>query len=414
MRLLHINSAPKWNGEAAHSVDLARGMMDRGHEVMWVGSRESVALERAREAGLETKGLRLKSRFSLLGEPTDIWAIRQLINEHRPQIVHCHRGKDHLLTILAMRWLFPQLPPVLMRTRHVVMPIKQHRGNDYIYNRVTDYLVAVSKATACSLGRFWPGGESGIDDSWQEFLDQLNQIDKNPSRAYSEEHPRHGTIILSAANREKFHPGNRDLEWREKEWNIPQQAKLVGLVGRIQRIKGQKIFLEAAKLLADELPDVHFACIGHGSPKRLSSLQTSGEESPLAERWHVIGEVDQIEKAIAALDLGVVASRGSEGSSRIMYEYLATGLRTVATRVGGIPEMTEAYPEASIELVDTDNPEALAQAIKEQVARPRIDTASDSAWKQLMEKIETTRWLNNFESLYESILKKEADRLTDW
>src|SRR5690606_9825480 len=113
---------------------------------------------------------------------------------------------------------------------------------------------------------------------------------------------------------------------REQEWKIPRNAYIVGLVGRIQRIKGQQVFLEAANLLAEEFPTVHFVCAGRGSVDRLRGLREQGEAGPLGHRWHVLGELESVEAAIATFDVGVVASLGSEGSSRIMYEYLVSGL----------------------------------------------------------------------------------------
>ena len=45
--------------------------------------------------------------------------------------------------------------------------------------------------------------------------------------------------------------------------------------------------------------------------------------------------------AIASCDVGVIASLGSEGSSRIGYETMASGVPLIATTVGCLPEIVE-------------------------------------------------------------------------
>jgi len=399
LRLLHINSAPKWTGEAAHSVDLAVGMRERGHQVLWIGSLGTPVIDRAREAGVDVATLRLRSSFGWWREASDFVALRRIVREFRPDIVHCHRGKDHLLAVLALRWLGgPGFSVPLVRTRHVVMPVGQGFGNRYLYGQATDFLLAVSRATARSLDALWPGGLQGVEEDWRFFVEgPLHR----PAMSWNIP-PRRAAVVLSAANLNRFAPSRRDLAWRHESWGIPPEALVVGLVGRIQRIKGQQVFLQAAELLANRWSDVHFVCAGRGSEDRLRMLSEAGRAGALGKRWHVVGEMDDVARAIASLDAGVVASVGSEGSSRIMYEYLASGLPAVASRVGGIPDMAAAFPGADITLVEPDNPAELAEAIAtavEKVRQGRPQQCPDEVRAILGQE----RWFSNMEAIYRGI-----------
>ena len=420
MRFLHVNSAPKWNGEAAHSVELCAGLAERGHEVLWIGSRGSVAVDRAREAGIPVDVLQLKSSFNLWREMQDVHALRRHIRRFRPDIVHCHRSKDHLTALIALRWWGVPLRPLpipLARTRHVVMPLRQGGGNNYFYRKCTDLLLAVSRPAARSLGEYWPGCDAhsgepaevitdaseqrGIERCWERFKARLatHASEEKPSGDLLE--AGRAAIILSAANTANFSPERRDLVWREQTWGIPPEAPVVGLVGRIQRIKGQKVFLAAAEKLAERFPAVHFVSIGPGNPERIERLQQEGTDGPLGERWHVLGMAEEIEPAIASLDVGVVASLGSEASSRVTYEYLASAVpRVVATAVGGIPDMAEALPNAPLEIVEPGDEAALAEAIGRALEGLPPQDAKRCVAPELARVVSRDRWLDDMEAVY--------------
>ena len=71
-------------------------------------------------------------------------------------------------------------------------------------------------------------------------------------------------------------------------------------------------------------------------------------------------DADQITRLLASLDVGVIASLGSEGSSRILLEFMSSAVPVVATRVGGIPDIGQGSPE-SVVLVNPGNPRVLAR-----------------------------------------------------
>ena len=177
-------------------------------------------------------------------------------------------------------------------------------------------------------------------------------------------------------------------------------APMIGLVGRVQRIKGQKVFLEAAEKIGEKFPKAHFVCVGRASDERRKSLLDAGREGPLKDRGHVLGEIDDIETFIATLDLGIVASLGSEGSSRITLEYMASSVPVIASKVGGIPELADLARNLDICLFEPGDSEKLSQLIEKRLEV--IDPESDSppTPPHCLEPISRKRWLDDFERLY--------------
>jgi hypothetical protein len=59
-------------------------------------------------------------------------------------VVHVHRGKEHWLAVAAARVSGRRVP--IVRTRHIVQPVRPHPGNRWLYGRATALVVAVTDA----------------------------------------------------------------------------------------------------------------------------------------------------------------------------------------------------------------------------------------------------------------------------
>ncbi|GHT47496.1 hypothetical protein FACS189454_09910 [Planctomycetales bacterium] len=132
----------------------------------------------------------------------------------------------------------------------------------------------------------------------------------------------------------------------------------VGIVGNLKHIKGTDVFIDAAKIVLERFPDVHFDFAGNdtskgGYPKRIDELGISNNV-------HLLGSLSDIPAFLAALDIAVLASR-TEGLPNAIMEYMAAGRPCVTTDVGGCGELI--HNEENGLLVPPENPAALAAAI---------------------------------------------------
>jgi len=327
-RILVINSARKFIGEAAHSIALCEGLIRRGFQVVLVCRRGYQLEQEAVKRGIPCYAVRMNSRFNGIHDLLDLLALRRIIEKHRIDIIHCHRGKDHWLA--ACTRLFTG-KTVLVRTRHVLVPVKNHIFNRWLYKRGTDGVIAVSHRAAESL--------EGLP------------LPEKPS------------VIYAAVDAERFAPEKRS-EMIRRECGVPEgrpDAPLVGLVGRIQRVKGQSVFLKAAARICRAVPSARFVIAGRGSEEKRRALRDLAGEEGISDHLCILDWMDNIEGLIASLDVGVVASRGSEGSSRITMEYMASGVPVVSTCVGGIPELLEEGKLGF--LVEPNDPSALSLSV---------------------------------------------------
>jgi glycosyltransferase involved in cell wall biosynthesis len=114
---------------------------------------------------------------------------------------------------------------------------------------------------------------------------------------------------------------------------LPANAPLVGLVARLDPLKGHRLFLEAAARLSDSQPGTHFVLVGAGPAALKAELQAFAHRLCPQLPVHWIGGQADMVPVYSALDCLVSAS-SSEGFPNVIAEAMACGLRPVVTDVG--------------------------------------------------------------------------------
>ena len=112
----------------------------------------------------------------------------------------------------------------------------------------------------------------------------------------------------------------------------------VGVVAMLRREKRLDLFIEAARLVADQCPDVEFAIAGEGEmrPKLEQLIESLG----LTGRVTLWGRRADIPQFVADLDVAVLCS-SSEGLPNAVIEYMAAGKAIVSTDIAGAAELIE-------------------------------------------------------------------------
>jgi glycosyltransferase involved in cell wall biosynthesis len=122
----------------------------------------------------------------------------------------------------------------------------------------------------------------------------------------------------------------------------------IGLLGRIAPTKGQREFLQAAKLTAGVHGDARFVVIGdalfNDAPfaDRVRSMPAS---LGIAERVEFTGWIDDPRSAIASLTVLVHASPVPEPFGQVLVEAMLTGTPVIGTNAGGVPEILGAVAD---------------------------------------------------------------------
>ncbi len=168
--------------------------------------------------------------------------------------------------------------------------------------------------------------------------------------------------------------GEAKARRREKreEWGIPEDAFLVGMVGRLVEWKGPDVFLRAAALLSEAHPKARFVLVGdviYGEREYLAKLKGLCASLGLEKKTLFTGFVDDPLAAMAALDCLVHASVEPEPFGMVLVEAMSLGLPVVAAGAGGVPEIVE--DKLTGLLVPPGDFRALATALEWMISHPR-------------------------------------------
>lgn len=133
---------------------------------------------------------------------------------------------------------------------------------------------------------------------------------------------------------------------------------LVGHVGALEDAnKGQRVLLDAARLVALRDPGIRFLLVGDGRDEY--ALRALAADLP---NVRFAGRVDNVADYYAAMDVFAYPSRYEALGSAIL-EAMSFGVPVVASRVGGIPEIVRDAVDGF--LVPVNDPHALAARILE-------------------------------------------------
>ncbi len=375
--ILQTNSARKWIGEAAHTLELTRGLAERGWPVKLLVRKGSPLAARARDTGVDMLELNFTSRFNPHLDLLDARLIARLAGTHPGgAVIHCHRGKDHWCAQAARSILGLSAP--LIRSRHVVLPVGGGPVNRWLFRRVTK-VICVSEATRAG---YLASG-------------------KLPATGLEVIHSGSGDLATFTP------PSPQERAAARAELGLTPNDRVAVLVGRLQRVKGHRVFLEAGAQVAKEVGNAFYLIVGGG--KNQAEYETLLGEHGLAERARLLGRRDDVPRILAACDLGVVASLDSEGFSRAALEYMGSGLPVVATRVGALPEIVVEGETGLI--VDPGDPAALAEAMKKVLADASTARAMGAAGRKRAEQVfSRDAWLAAHEAAYHNCPVESARR----
>ena len=316
---LHVNTERHWRGGEQQVLHLLEGLRSRGLRAELVAQPASPLAERAAAAGIAVHPVPMRGEWDV---PAAI-RIARIARAGRFSILHLHTSRAHGLGRIAS--ILAPGPRVIV-ARRVIFPPRGRLNRWLKYLHGIDNYVAISYAVRDTLTAAGVAADriavvpSGID------CDRCSGAAPAGLRA---------------------------------SCGLPASARLVGTVGHLERSKGQQDLIEAAALLARELPDVFFALVGEGAGRAEFARQAAS--LGIAERVIFTGFRADVPAVLADFDLFVMPSH-AEGLCTAAVEAMAAGLPVIATAAGGLVEVV-ADGETGL-LVPPRNPEALANAIR--------------------------------------------------
>lgn len=332
LHILHSEAAKGWGGQEIRIIQECQSLLERGHRVSIVCQPDSPLSEKCQQfdhPNLNYFPLAMKQPFSL---PT-LFSLIKIIRKSKPDILQSHSSIDSWL--IAITGTLLNIP--IIRSRHVMIPIKNHFFNRWLY----------AKAPRCVLA----SGRSIV-----------NTVTKNTGISSDK------VISIPAGvdfNKFDFHISGEKIR---KELGLSPHQPLIGIVSVIRSWKGHEHFIDSVPFVLEKFPEARFAIVGSGPA--YESIRERVQNQGLEKFIFVLGHRDDIPEIMAALDIHCVASFGMEGTTQVIPQAIAMKTPVVSTRMDSILPIL-GNGEWGI-LVEPENPQDLANGIIKLLADPEL------------------------------------------
>ena len=188
---------------------------------------------------------------------------------------------------------------------------------------------------------------------------------------------------------------------KRSDLNIPDDAYVIGMIGRLSKQKAPDTFIHAANLIIKEIPNASFMIVGDGEQREEIEQYAKEHGIPL----YITGWTDTPYEYLKVFDLAMLLSRW-EGFGLAIVEYMAAEKNFIATRVDAIPTIVDDGVDGL--LVDMDN----AEDVRDKVMILYNDkdlsaTLRKNALKKVCENYDISRVAEQHIKMFNDLLKNK-------
>jgi len=319
-----------------------------------------------RDAGIEVHALSRLSGF----DRKLVRNIRKLLSDEQIDIIHCHQYTP---------WIYGWAAALGTRTRVIFTEHGRFHPDCYRYKAAllnpliamtTDSVVAISDATRHALSRY-------------EFIP--------PARI---------RVIYNGIAGLKRDPAAANSI--RSEIGIPREDFVMGTVARLDPVKNQVMMLEGFAKVVREHPKSWLLMVGDGPDRAM--LEQKTQDLGIASRTVFTGFKPEPANYLAAMDLFLLTSH-TEGTSMTLLEAMSLGIPTIATDVGGNPEIVDAGNTGV--LVPTNDAGTLAREIGQLMGNRALFQHMQLASKARFDsRFSVAPMIESYQALYQHALKR--------
>jgi len=308
IKLLLLIRRLSFGGAERQLVNLAMGLAKRGHKVVIVTYYPNGELEQqCIGLNLEIICLEKKGRWDLLGY---IIRLARCINASKPDICYSFSSSTNVILYFATSLTNPK-PKLIWR---IATSFIDYSKYDWTARAVVaiERSISKSKRIAWVISNSFAGADFAVENGFRR--DSIKVI------------PNGVAVPMASAC-----PPN--LKLLRDSLGLPIESPLIGLVGRIDPMKGHSISLDAFSILKSRGRFFRAVFIGNGDSGLRLRLEEKAIRLGLAEFVYWSPAVSDIGSVYQALDLVICPSLG-EGFPNVLAESMAHSTLAVASDVG--------------------------------------------------------------------------------
>ena len=383
-------------GGPTYNVAYLSKFMEPQYQTILVGG-EKDETEDSSQFILDKLGLKpiiiqeMKREIDIKNDKIAYLKIRQLIREHKPDIVHTHASKAGTIGRLAAR---AENVPVIIHTFH------GHVFHSYFGKLKTLFYKNIERFLALISTRI-----IAISEIQKNELSEIHKISTKDKIE----------IIPLGFDLNKFQENTLEKRnlFREK-YKLNQQTVAIGIIGRLVPVKNHELFLNAISFL-QQTSKIKFKAFIIGDGELRKQLENSAKEkqlefeTPEKENQNAIvvftSWIKEVDVALSGLDI-VALTSFNEGTPVSLIEAQAAGKPIVSTNVGGIENVVIKNRTAL--LSDIDKPESFFSNLKTLTEDENLRKEMAAiGWQHVFEKFHYNRLVKDMQNLYEKLLVKK-------
>ena len=313
---MHVIARLNVGGAALHVLQLAHEQSRRGHDVVVVAGTLAAG-EESMEYVAEELGVRLirlpvlQRELSPRADSAAILALRRIIGQRRPDVLHTHTAKAGATGRLAAVSSGRARPRAIVHTYH------GHVLSGYFSRRWERVFRWIEKGLALTSGTL-----IAVSD---EVRDDLVGFGVAPARRFVVVPYGFELPAWSEADDE----ARRTLR---AEIGADEATFVVGWAGRLTAIKRPLDLIRTLRALTDDEVDALLVLVGDGDDR--AEVEALAVELDVADRCRLVGFQKSIRPWYASFDALLLTS-ANEGTPVVAIEALAAARPVVATRAGG-------------------------------------------------------------------------------
>lgn len=348
-KILFVVTKASWGGAQKYVYDLAVTTKALGHKVVVAYGEDGELATHLENADIRTHAVpQMQNRTSFSTLRATRRALHALFETERPDTVHLNSSLASAAGVCAARdagvaqtvftahgWAWHELRPLWQR-----IALRYFAWRSV---RLSHKTICVSNAVRC-------------DARWMPFVQKKLVVIHNGIAC--------GALMPRETARASLAPHLHAQTW-------------IGMLGELHPTKRVEDAIRAFTQILTDFPNAALVVMGDGTERQ--KLEALIKELGLVERVVLAGFVPDAPMHLSAFDLFVHASQ-SEALGYAVLEAGCASLPTVATRVGGIPEIVA--DGVSGLLVPPRSPEKLAEALRTLLAEPARAAALGSALHQ--------------------------------
>lgn len=301
----------------------------------------------------------------------------------------------------------------LMRSIKFINNLIKEKSIDIVYTNTSVIFVGGISAKICKVKSVWHIREI-IKSKYERFIvskivnifsDYIIANSKATAEAISKNKDK-VKVVYNAIDIEK-NSGLEDIDEVYKEVAatiVKSNNKIkIGMAGRINRWKGQKLFVDMAKLVSEENDNVEFLIAGDvykGEDYILDDLKGYILESGVKDKIGLLGQVDNMSNFYKKLDIFVLPSIQPEPFGLVVIEAMNNKLPVVATNHGGPVEIIDNNIDGF--LVDYKDAREMAQVVNKLIKDKELRSyIAANAEKKVKEKFNVSRYVDEISYILE-------------